>query len=507
MNATTQQATQYAPTQAREDIDLDSYVEEATVAFQRATAANQDTSRLKPEHRAALLNELARALRLNPLTKPVIFLKTGQGEAIYVTRQGADQIAARLKLNRETVEGPDVRKIGNIDVAFCRVKVTAPDGRSETSTATLAFSDPAMILMKVETKAKRRATLSIAGLGMLSEEDAEEMGIDATIDRTAPQAEPTDAQNRLALDLDDCTVPSDAVDIWMRHRTALTADGDGVREEAWGAVVKHVMRLMEVKKTAAEKYIRGRIAEIDAETRAARSAIGDAKPEPESTAAPTPEVVEPPTLADYNAQLSRASTLDAIADLWRASRYELVEGDRVPAWQAALVRLAALRGADSVAGMGAILKARIAQLDAPPPPPPTGTDAPPANDAASAHGDAITAAQTAGAQALRTVLDTDTAHITITGTWRADPAQWRTHLAAKHTRREIENSVACNGAALGPEYIALAAERIVALDALRPKPADARALTVIGVTQTLERIAYDASRQRAAAAAGEQRAA
>ena len=82
--ATAQQVQQAASTVPA--VDLDEYIEAATTAFQQAVAGGRDTSGLKPEHRGALLNELARALRLNPLTKPVIFLKTGQGESIYVTR-------------------------------------------------------------------------------------------------------------------------------------------------------------------------------------------------------------------------------------------------------------------------------------------------------------------------------------------------------------------------------------------------------------------------------------
>lgn len=192
-----------------------------------------------------------------------------------------------------------------------------------------------------------------------------------------------------------------------------------------------------------------------------------------------------------------------VADVVRVLR---ASGSLPKAAKARLLKVAAqtialelqVSDADAAARLDAALR---------PPPPPTGTDAPAANDAASAHGDAIAAAQTAGAQALRTVLDSDVAHITIAGTWRADPAQWEAHLAEKSVRRAVENSVACNGAALGPAFVALAAERIVALDALRPKPPGTLALNVINVTQTLERIAYDASRQRAALAAGEQRAA
>jgi hypothetical protein len=48
-------------------------------------------------------------------------------------------------------------------------EATHPNGRSETAVATVPAQDLINALMKCETKAKRRATLSILGLGMLDE--------------------------------------------------------------------------------------------------------------------------------------------------------------------------------------------------------------------------------------------------------------------------------------------------------------------------------------------------
>lgn len=144
--------------------------------------------------------------------------------------------------------------------------------------------------------------------------------------------------------------------------------------------------------------------------------------------------------------------------------------------------------------------ARIKAALSPAPQPPPGTDAPTAGTPADVAGGSVAPTESAGAMAreTRTVLDTDTAHLDIAGTWRASEAGWREHLAEMTVRRRVEASVSCNGAALGPAFIALAAERIVAIDAERPRPVGGTRLTVIGVTQTLERIALDASRARAA---------
>ena len=136
-------------------------------------AAGKDTTALSRDHRAAMLTGLARRLGLNPLSNAVMFLKTNGRETLYVTKQGTDQIAAREKLCRETIKGPEVIEIEKRRVVFCQVRATHPDGRSEVSTATLLLTDPVNDLMKCETKAKRRATLSVCGLGLLAEDEIE----------------------------------------------------------------------------------------------------------------------------------------------------------------------------------------------------------------------------------------------------------------------------------------------------------------------------------------------
>ena len=514
MNMQTQ-AHPAGPTTLPAGLDLEAMADEAQQAWQVAAAAGKDSRALTAGHRAAALAALCRALHLNPLTNPLIYVTLNGKEVLYVTRQATDQIAARLGLHRETVEGPEVRDFAGTKLLYCKVRVTmpGPGGRSETAVATLPPADLVNAVMKVETKAKRRATLSMVGLGMMGEDDVEGAGGEIPV----ASDEPTEAQAKLSLDLSDCTVNRDVVDAWLRHRDALTRDGEDVRKAAWTETVKVLMRLMETTKTAAEKYIRGAIAERDEAIRAARTAELSPPKSEGSAVEPTPvvEVVEtvakpveadPPTLSDFTAQMERCATLDAVAELWRAQRGELPEGDRATAWATALSRLAVVMRAQSTAGMGALLKKRIAELDGPKPPTdptPTGTDAP-RSSAPSAEGGGVAATATAGAQAsVRTVLDTDSAHVQVAGTWRESEAGWREHLAEMTVRRRVEASVGCNGALLGPRFIAMAAERIVELDAARPLPPGVARLTVLGVTQTLERIAIDASRARAAAAQGE----
>ncbi len=182
----------------------------------------------------------------------------------------------------------------------------------------------------------------------------------------------------------------------------------------------------------------------------------------------------------------------------------------------ALARAAKARllkvGAQTIAALLGVDDATAAaRLDAalrPTPTTPTGTDAPRAASP-DASGGSVAPSATAGAQAIgpRVVLDTDASHVQVAGTWRESEAGWAAHLGEMTVRRRVEASVGCNGALLGPRFVAMAASRIVEIDAARPLPAGVARLTVIGVTQTLERVALDGSRARAAAAQGERAAA
>ena len=170
----------------------------------------------------------------------------------------------------------------------------------------------------------------------------------------------------------------------------------------------------------------------------------------------------------------------------------------------ARVKTAAVATCSALAVEGAAARIKAA-LSPQPPTTPTGTDAPRGSTPADATGRAAAPSATAGAQATasdgpRYVADTDAAHVQVAGTWRETEAGWAAHLAEMTVRKRVEASVGCNGALLGPRFLALAAQRIVELDAARPLPAGVARLTVLGVTQTLERIALDGSRARAAAA-------
>jgi hypothetical protein len=145
-----------------------------------------DISALTPADKAAYYMRTCESLGLNPHSQPLTFLKLNGKEILYASRGATDQLAAMHRLNRKMVDGPKVIDLGGTKVVFAVCEATHPNGRTETAIATLPFTDPVNVYMKAETKAKRRATLSILGLGMLDE--SELAGIPASAMEPATQA-------------------------------------------------------------------------------------------------------------------------------------------------------------------------------------------------------------------------------------------------------------------------------------------------------------------------------
>jgi hypothetical protein len=128
-----------------------------------------DISALSPEERARFYLQMCESLGLSAASQPLAVLRLNGKEILYPTRGATDQLAAIHRLNRRIVDGPKLVDIAGTKMIYAVCEATHPNGRSETAVATVPAQDLINALMKCETKAKRRATLSILGLGMLDE--------------------------------------------------------------------------------------------------------------------------------------------------------------------------------------------------------------------------------------------------------------------------------------------------------------------------------------------------
>jgi hypothetical protein len=128
-----------------------------------------DLSKLTAAERSTYYLRVCESVGLNPLTRPFIYLLLGGKTVLYANRDCTDQLrkvhSVTIKIEgRETIEGVHIVTAAAVDKT----------GRGDVSTGAvnikgLAGEGLANAFMKAETKAKRRVTLSICGLGMLDE--------------------------------------------------------------------------------------------------------------------------------------------------------------------------------------------------------------------------------------------------------------------------------------------------------------------------------------------------
>lgn len=132
-----------------------------------------DLSKLNSEQRVSYYNKVCESVGLNPLTRPFEYV-TFQGKLIlYARKDCSDQLRRTYGVSVKIVS-TEVQD----GIYIVRAQAKMPNGREDESIGALAIgnakgADLANLYMKGETKAKRRVTLSICGLGMLDETELE----------------------------------------------------------------------------------------------------------------------------------------------------------------------------------------------------------------------------------------------------------------------------------------------------------------------------------------------
>jgi hypothetical protein len=131
-----------------------------------------DLSKLTPAQRVSYYQATCKSLGLNPLTRPFDYLVLNGKMILYARRDATDQLRSIKGISivitkRET--------IGEVYVVTAQA---SEGGRTDESTGVVSMKGLsgdalANAMMKAESKAKRRVTLSIVGLGMSDETEVE----------------------------------------------------------------------------------------------------------------------------------------------------------------------------------------------------------------------------------------------------------------------------------------------------------------------------------------------
>jgi hypothetical protein len=153
-------------------------IEPTTDLDQRMAAIEQvlmtgDLAKLSSEQRVIYYNKVCDSLGLNPLTRPFEYATLNSKLTLYARREAAEQLR---KIHRVSIRS--IEREWRNDLYIVTAEAEMSDGRRDISTgavnvAGLKGEALANALMKAETKAKRRVTLSICGLGMLDETEVE----------------------------------------------------------------------------------------------------------------------------------------------------------------------------------------------------------------------------------------------------------------------------------------------------------------------------------------------
>lgn len=161
---------------------------------------NGDVSKMTPDQKAKYNIQLCKSLGLNPLVQPFQILELQGREVLYATKSATEQLRKAQGVSVISLD----RKIEN-DICIVTAVVSDKSGRTDAATGAVNIKGMsgdmlANSIMKAETKAKRRATLSICGLGMLDESEIETIpgAIAVVTDSTSKEEIDVDAiYNRL----------------------------------------------------------------------------------------------------------------------------------------------------------------------------------------------------------------------------------------------------------------------------------------------------------------------
>ena len=138
-----------------------------------------DLSKLSPQQRVEYYGAVCRSVGLNPLTRPFDYIYLNKKLTLYAKKDATDQLRS---INGISIDSLETDTDGDLFIA--KVHARDNEGRTDSDVGVVNIGNAkgdnkANAIMKAVTKAKRRVTLSICGLGWLDESEIE------TISRSA----------------------------------------------------------------------------------------------------------------------------------------------------------------------------------------------------------------------------------------------------------------------------------------------------------------------------------
>lgn len=155
----------------------------AATAMERVLVVG-DLAKLSTEERVQYYGMVCNSVGLNPLTRPFEYITLNGKLTLYARKDATDQLRQLHNLSVQIVS----RELVGDDCYVVTARATNPGGRCDESIGAvnvgkLTGEAKCNAMMRAETKAKRRVTLSFCGLGLLDETEIE------TIPSAKPEVE------------------------------------------------------------------------------------------------------------------------------------------------------------------------------------------------------------------------------------------------------------------------------------------------------------------------------
>jgi hypothetical protein len=143
-----------------------------------------DLSELTADQRITYYEKVCQSVGLNPLTRPFEYIRLNGQLTLYAKRDAAEQLR---RINGVSIQELETEERQGVYIV--RAHAIDEDGRTDVSTGAVTLPSGgdalANAIMKAETKAKRRVTLSLCGMGWLDETEMD----------TIPSAEAVDVDH------------------------------------------------------------------------------------------------------------------------------------------------------------------------------------------------------------------------------------------------------------------------------------------------------------------------
>lgn len=132
-----------------------------------------DLAKLNPEQRVHYYHKVCESSGLNPYTRPFDYISLNGKLTLYAKKDATEQLR---KINGISIIELDARIVDDLYIVTAKAKT--PNGRIDQATGAVVIGhlkgeQKANAIMKAETKAKRRVTLSISGMGWTDESEIE----------------------------------------------------------------------------------------------------------------------------------------------------------------------------------------------------------------------------------------------------------------------------------------------------------------------------------------------